>query len=680
MNRRSASLQMVALSRLGVRRRGAIATWCVVYLAATFGLAGCSLLNAPDRRLISTDAGVDAGDGGSDADTGVPDEICDNGIDDDGDGLSDCIDFACAGRAQCCDVGSTVLQETWDPADNLSATWAAIPSASASYPVREFVSGTPQITAFEGPNTSAILTRSCVPLALGLELAITFSPMSEGTCRDHCEASLVLTGAQDLLAGEHLPDDLAVRMDSEGLLTVSQAGRTLATATARTGASQRTRVTLRLGSAFRENEAVVEATVTAHNLDTDTREILLENEAFLAREDLIDNLARCDESEGLFVAIEGHGDRVHVGALEATTLRCANPDQFQVPPDAPLTAERLGVGTWAAGGIGRPALVSSQNGADVQWDLLFDGTNVDRQAERFVSLGLALGHAQTTTWNASPWIQRDGPRIGEDPPACTGEGCGIDEAFREPSAFASLDASDRIAQLYSAFARRLPTTDGTERYGLWAQLVARDPNTVEAPRATAVLMADEGCQSLRTPSIAPAGASFLDAGFLLFYTCERTDDVDEIHVLRLSASLEAMGQPATVVTAGDLPDYAEGGVNSPAVWVDFDSSSQAAVYRLWFLAHSGGGAESSLAMMQAQVDTAGELPRFRPYPGNPVLRAGDDPLGGCPGTCTISGVSVTRRIDSAQVLRLLVALDLNDAGTTSYKFVPLEQFWHSPLR
>lgn len=672
--------QRHAPHRAWPRRHRAFTVTRLLALMGGLCLIGCSLLNAPDRRLLSSDASVDASDGDMDGDTGVPEEICDNGLDDDGNGLSDCVDFACAGRAQCCDVGSVVLQETWDPGDNLSATWAAIPSGSAGYPVRELVSGTPNITTFEGSSYSAILTRVCIPLALGLDLTFTLSPTSVGTCTQDCEAGLVLTGAKDLLEGERLPDDLAVRMDSEGLLTVTQAGRRLATATERTGAGQRTRITLRLGPTFRDGEAVMEATLTAHNLETDAREVLLENQAFLARADLVDNLARCDESEGLFVALEGHGDRVHVGALEATTLRCANPDQFQVPPDAPLTATRLGVGAWAEGGIGRPALVSSQNGADIQWDLLFDATNVDRQSERFISLGFALGHAQSTTWNASPWIQRDGPKLGNDPPACTGESCGEDEAFREPSAFASLDGASRISQLYSAFARRRPTTDGSERYGLWAQLMSRDPNTVDAPRATAVLDEDEGCLSLRTPAITPAGASFLERGFLLFYTCERGDDASEIRVLRLSASLEPMGSSAAVVTAERLGDYAAGGVDSPAVWADFDPASDSGVYRLWFIAHSRGGAQSSVAMMQAQVDTGNVLPSFQPYPGNPVLTAGDEALGGCAGTCTISGISVTRRADSTQTVRLLVAHDENNAGTTTYTFAPLEQFWHSPFR
>ena len=663
--------------------------------------SGCTIFNAPDPGLIgrdggSADGGMDAGDArvdgsdGTDAgDSGtacVPrQEICGNTEDDDCDGLVDCADFDCAGLSACCteDVGDVLFTEDWSAAD-LSLRWSAEP-AGAAFPTKSMASGQWRLTSFD--EGEAIILNDCTPLSLGLNLSVTFVPRATGSCSVDCYAALYLTQSEYLVTGAELLDDLVVRMESGGALVVEHAGAELGRSEMDFEAETPVNVELGVQPGIDE-EGVPQLFATVYATQGGSTQTLVEEKAFIPQEDLISTLPSCDEAPGLFIALAGNGDRVHVGTLEPSRQRCVNPSQFTRPSaeSAILTSGHLGLTDWAGPGIGAPTLTSTDAGGDVRWDVMVDATNVDRELEKISHVGMSLGHARSLDWDdPTDWASFvGGPRAGANPPACTDGSCDANVSVREPSLLARPYGGVMATSFVVAYARENTAAIAAgdrDLFDIHAQFIS--PNVTvafDASDGAAVLASDvPECDSLRDPELIPAGSSPTD-GYWVLFTCESSGP-DTIRAIRLSDPLlEPMGDSVLVLGPGHVEPYGAGGVSGPAVVAEYEDGGPGAVFRMWFLARDRGGANVTLAMAQAQTDDITEemgLPGFEPYSANPILHA--QALEGCSaGECDLTGVAVTRRADATTTLRFLVARHVNDAGGSQYELIPLEQFWRSP--
>ncbi len=659
---------------------------------------GCSILNKPDEDHVieeATDAGLDSstmsdggdsgtdsGDGGTDA--GCTVEICGNDVDDDCDGLEDCSDFDCAGLSQCCReaAGETVLTEEWTAADP-SIRWNITPPGAA-FPMVSVVGSERRLSRFTPDE--AIILRTCTPLALGLDVDIRFVPRASGSCSEDCHAQLYLTLTQYLAPGGGRPlEDLGLRMDDEGVLSLRRAGVELARAPTAFPADTPVDVTLQIRPGLAEDGTpMLFATAYAGGAAP-----VIAETAFKNQDDLETVLSACDEVPGLFLALAGNGDKVQVGRLEARLQECVNPNQFSVPDDedSVLDAESLSIDGWAGGGVGAPSLLSTTYaGSDTRWDVLVDGTNIDR-GTMFGLVGMAIGHATSTDWDTLPWTESSGtPKGGDDPPGCTDGTCDDNRSLREPGAYPVTNAGGELTAVIVAYAHEheeAVSMGSRDVYELRAQMVgaaATSPIVPGAAIATVTPVDDVPCASLRDPALVPDSGSPTH-GWWLFFTCEQTGARDSIGAVRLNSGLGFVSDSYTQVLApGELGEWGQGGVRDPAVVAEYeDAGTGGAVYRLWFLARNRVGSAVTVAMAQAQASETpadGPLPAFEPYPSNPLLGSRDMP-GCATAECYLTGIAVTRRAQERNTLRFLVARHVNGSAPR-YELVPLEQFWRSP--
>ncbi len=717
------------------------------HLIAGFSLllaAGCTILNEPDRSLIQgdvmTDAGSDSGrgshtdtgigDAGSDATIAMPQdccvseggdvepwfdggsdggwqvapdagsdagsdgavtlvpqgEVCDSGTDDDGNGLTDCADFACASFPGCCVSGTPDFDESWQ--SGFEEDWKLVPSTGQASLPRVERNWIVEFLGDGGP--SGLIRRTCTPMALGVEIQARLRPAglpaSDAGVSAHSYAGVVLTAALDTLPGKPLADDLAVVVDQQGYVYVTRAGASLAHSEQSYPADHKLLVTITVTPAA-DASATLLAKVTVQDEDgsVEAEEVLIDGQGFITRSALVRDVEGCREVDGLLVAIEGEGDGVQVGQVTATTKQCINPSQFLDPPQSEadqLSAVKLGYGSWASGYIGAPALIHNPIPGDIaRWDLMVEASNAAPELETWTYVGYALGHAYAVDWNALAWSGLTGTIAGNDPPSCIGEGafCVQGASLREPGIYGVLTGSGILDDLRVVYARAEVHTPDV--YSLYGADLGLTPSALSASEKLAPDHPElDACASLRDPHIVPRGTNIQNDGFWLFFTCESSGGQRSIWVTRLNQSLTVSNQAgfAEVLDGADLGPYAAGGVWGPEVVITRDPDSNQTLFRMWFMARSRMDSAPVIGMAQGQASGTKRPAEFVPYAANPVLTAESEALGGpCDGFCMLKGLAVAP-IGNTSRLRLLVARRLLGQNISESQLIPLDQYWSSP--
>ncbi|MCS6798734.1 MAG: hypothetical protein NZ898_09405 [Myxococcota bacterium] len=681
-------------------------------------VSGCTLLNRVERDLLPPpDGGIDAPvdapfDVLNDLTSDGPPrdremdacararEICDDSmrVDEDCDGLRNCSDFDCAGHAACCMSGTSRIESWEDPG---LTGWQPLPmSAPRSPRVQD------NRLVFLGDSWVSVRRDACTPLASGVEIDVKFHlervvTGCGSTPHRACVASLVLTPALDVVPGRRLLADLAVEVTVDpsmdnSRLQVRRETEVIGSVYSGAGLGHVLAVTVRLSpDVDARGRPVLAAEVLGTNESMAGEGfVLVERTPLLPVDELVRDYTECDRSPGLFVALEGTGDGVRVGQLVERRLDCTNPVQFRRPSgvdDAVLDAERLGfvrrvdgaVEGWASGGIAAPALMHTEpSSGTYRWDVLVDGTDVDRPLEHVADIGFAIGHATSTAWNGA-WMSTPppAPRAGDCHPSCVGPPAGACVSMsncasglrilREPSFALSSSPANfvyAIAQRNVGEPYRIRLLD-TSRSAATSIGGFNDP-----------LSLPEDCENVRDPMIVARGTGSTGSGFayLLFYTCERDGAPSQIRVAGISAMLGATipSDGGIVLDPASLPAYARGGVRAPEVIADYDEMGRGS-FLMWFTARSARG--STVIALARGESEPGQLPRtFTPYPGNPVLRHDEPALGPCHGECEVLGLGVTRRANAPSTVRLLVSRRVSTATGVRYELVPLEQTWPRP--
>ena len=649
---------------------------------ATFGLvAGCSLLNAPDRNLTPPDGGVDGG--------GI-ELFCADGLDDDDDSATDCADADCSEEPVCCERRRTTLSYDWTSA-NLGSAWSFAPSLWS--PLRTSLDGATFVGGFLPADTPrALVSQDCVSLGLGGWVTTTLHSTDAGSCSSNeaCAdyAGVVLTAVTGSTAGNRLQDELAVTLHAGGLVQVTQAGAEVARATSAVAQTVEVEIELR-PMLDASNQAVVVASVTVDS------ESILDGFSVARTENLI-SAGDCAEIPGLYVAAEGQGDLVYVGPIETAKQDCANPSQFD-EQSATLRAGNLEFNpSWASAYLGAPTLASSRNTlSDVQWDLIVEGSNWSPELEPTTHVGYALGHARVATdeggnWRLTGWESSDTPKVGDDPPACSGDTCADNRSLREPHLLAELNEDGELRDLTLTFARELVSVP-TERdlFGIQIVRPVGSPGTSLTLPSTPTLSPDEvpECISLRDPALIPVDRDAIGGYWLLFTCIESAMPPRQIHAVRVSRALEIVqegGGPMrrVVLDADELGPFAAAGIRAPEPVVLFAEDGMR--LRVWFLAQSTPG-DWAVALAEARTHDSAlleiDLPEPLPFPVNPILSNESTlVLSGCVADqCNITGIAVTPRADDPSRLRFLLARRLNESdGDETFQLIPLEQTWRTP--
>lgn len=647
------------------------------------GLAGCSLLNAPNRNLTPPDGGVDGGVRGIEL-------FCTDGLDDDNDMAFDCDDTDCAEEPACCERRRTTLSEDWTAA-NLSEGWSFTPTAWS--PVRQSLGGATFVGGFlPSDSPHGLVSLDCVSLALGGWVNTTLHSTDPAGCSSNeaCSeyAGIVLTAVTAAAEESRLQDEVAVTLHAGGLVLVTQAGAEVARAAASVERDVDIEIELR-PTLDESNRPIL---VAAVNVDGD---VVLEGFTV----SLIENLVAtgdCTEIPGLHVAAEGQGDRVYVGPLATAKQDCANPSQFD-EQSATSRAENLEFSpSWVEAYVGAPTLASSRNSvSDVQWDLIVEGSNWSPELEPTTHVGYALGHARVATdeggnWRLTDWESSETPKVGDDPPACAGPACEDNRSMREPYLLAELNEERELRDLTLAFAREL-VADPSERDLFGIQIVrpvGGPSSSIALPDTPTVSPADiPECISLRDPALIPVDPEALGGYWLLFTCVEGPEPPRQIHAVRISRALEIIregGGPMRrlVLDADELGLFAAAGIRAPEPVISFTEDGLR--LRIWFLAQGVPG-DWAVALAEARSHDVEllelELPEPLPFVVNPILDNDSTlVLSGCVADqCTISGMAVTPRGDDPSRLRFLLARRLKDTGgDETYQLIPLEQTWRTP--
>jgi len=655
----------------------------------------------------ATPDGMDDGGSQDGGDASLPDAASDGQVDgqveelledclDDGNededlnGLANCADFACAALERCCDQGTVDFDEEWG--DQVGDSWTAIPTTGGLALPR--ISEGQVIEFGDDGAPRALMRTSCTPLALGVKIEARLQTASqggalcEGETEVDCFAGIVLTAALDALPGRQLTDDLAVHLNQEGCLTVTSAGAVLQE-TDPFGAGHTLLVVIDITPTADASRSLI-ANISVEDLTAlDSATPIIQDYTFVSQSDLITDVAGCSQIPGLMLAVQGIGDRVAVGRVTATTKRCINPSLFHpvISSDelSTMTVTRLGLGPWANGHIGAPALFHSPAPTGERWDLMAEATNAACELETWTHVGFALAHAYTSHWDADPWSGTSGSALGSDPPSCIGQdpSCQQGTSLREPT-FWGLIGDDQLLEIRFAYARQQGTIQsGTPvRYAIYGgSSVPSEPmqerrNPILTPDDLAAF--DFECDSLRDPNLVARGPDPVNDGFWLFFTCERDGQAKRILAARMYYSLSLHDEVHPVMSPDQLGDYGAGGVWGPEVVLSRNPETDSALFRLWFMARSGQGSKTVVAMVQGQA-TGKDFPeRFVPYEANPVLTEEAQVLGPCQGICTLKGLAVAARHDDPSRLRLLLARRLLGQDMSTSELIPLDQFWKSP--
>ena len=640
---------------------------------------GCVWLNAPDDDLL-------------DLPPSAMERFCDDGEDNEGDGLSDCADFDCIGSTVCCDEPpSTPVDQGW-AGSNPFSSWTALPSTNPQLPTVGDDGDRTVITAFASVDTpSAIAFDPCIPMTLGIDLEIELKALGTPACEPDkpCPpyAAVVLTLEPDMEEGQQLRDELAILLYGGGLLRLT---RNTTEEIARTPFPAREWVTahVTIVPLVGEGEPVLRARITA---EAAGEQVVVSDDLRLTGLDRLINTGDCSQVPGLNLAIEGQGSAVLVGQVRASRQTCVNPSQFQ-PLDATLMSENLGFDgsaePWTVGSFGAPTLASSRIGGRLQWDLLVEAS--DLPPETPVRVGHAIGHARTTTaggqgpaqWGA--WESSIDPKAGDLPPSCIGDGCPMLTSVREPHVLARSSS-----ELILSFAQELPDAPpGPLRFGLQVIASAGPPDAVVTlPNGLRLIPGDlpssAGCVSLRDPSLIPVNSDASEGYWLLFTCVPESGTVTEVQAVKLDEDLALEEGADGLVHRVVLDASAFGAVEIRSPEPVVVHSDRGATIRLWSILASSTGARSvGLAVGFAiDEDLVQSFPPLVPFPINPVIESDSPSLGPCleGEECTLQSLAVTPRADDPSRLRFLLARRVKQTdGGRRYELVPVDQVWKIP--
>jgi hypothetical protein len=501
-------------------------------------------------------------------------------------------------------------------------------------------------------------------------------------------AGVVLTAATDSVPGSTLQDELAVTLYGGGLVSVTQAGVEVASATV--GIDQDIGVEIELRPTVDDrNQAIVQARITVGE------DVLLEDFTVTPIERLV-STGSCAEIPGLHVAAQGRGAGVYVGPLQTARQDCANPSQFD-EQSAILSAANLGFQpSWVGAYLGSPALASSRNAVgDVQWDLIAEGSNDPPELEPTTHIGYALGHARVATdeggdWPLGSWQSSVTPKVGDDPPSCLDGTCEDNRSVREPHLLAELNDQQQLRDLVLAFAREVvPSTGERDRFGIQiVRPVGAPSSPLGLPSLPTLAPSDvPECISLRDPALIPVDPEAQQGYWVLFTCVTGSGAPTEIDAVRITRALEVVredGMPMrrAVLVADELGPFASAGIRSPEPLISFEEDGLR--LRIWFLAQRTPG-DWAVALAEARTHDSSmlafELPEPIPFPVNPVLsNASTLVRSGClDEECSITGIAVAARADQPSRLRFLLARRLNlPGGGRTDQLVPLEQTWSKP--
>ncbi len=675
-----------------------------ILFALTITLAGCSIINKPNRDAIAGDASMDApvdGDAGTDADADADadtdagdacasqNEVCDDFIDNDCNGFVDCADPYCASRMLCCQ-GGLPDAPPWT-GDELGTYWNGLPAGSETL-TPNYDDTLNRLTGFD--DVQGIITKQCVPLATGYRLQTNFRMEStECTGAPECYVSLVFTPAPTVRAGLRLPDDLAVTAHSDGRLTVTNGGRVLGE---------------EMLAMVGRTTFIVDITVGS---DGDTPSLLAtvrlqSQEPFVDAEPIapLDSLltdGECVNVGGLNLAIEGSGQQFSVAPLSRGPVECINASSF-LEPDATsrdvLAAEpgNLHWGSWATGGIGSPGIAYRPP----KWYVVGDATDHDRALDgASAEVGFALGFANATEsgWN-SDWTDASTttPKTGSCFPSCLGmppvgcsDACDLDNSVRDPS-FEQLSVELGGGALATV---AYSTREAVDSYSI----VVEDRFTIntggDVLRTGSILTPDDAeldddCLSLRDPMLVRRDRNDTMAGYWLFFSCYDGIDTADIHAIQLDKDFFVVADTHQTVVRRTTEDWAASSVWSPEVIVEHEPEILADMsmgqgrdlYRLWFMARNRDNDVVSIGLVQAQLDPdqpEGTLPEFVPFGANPILSEGDAALRCDSSECRLRGFSVVRE-GLTPTLRFLIAREDEGNPVATWHYVPFEQSWKSP--
>lgn len=649
-------------------------------------LAGCTWLNAPsdptefqptDGGMRDGDASDDGGEDGGDAgvDGSVP-EDCESPGDEDGDGFSDCSDFDCIGSPACCDesMGERLLHEQWQPpSPRIQDTWFSLPQSTSVYPS----TSAGRLTSFNGgADPSGIRTRNCIPMVLGTRITTSFQV--DSSCPEPCNqfASLVLTAATDTAPGQRILDELAISVDPVNVLTITRNREPLIAPRMVEGAN--TGVVLQITPGVTEaGDRVMFATLQVNG--TVVPEI--DDYLLMPQRHLVSGVPGCENDAGLYLAVEGVGSGVDVLPIEAQTMQCTNPTELRRTTIAPIDATTLQM-TWATGGVASPALAHGVSSGFATWNLVVDGTNVERSQERFSNVGFALGYQTTTAWSVwtaptSPMV----PYLGPNPPHCADGTCTPGRAVRDPALLLITNMDGDVVNARAVVAQSIDRIDmvGRSRYALHRvdSFLGPARSILPTPMLSpdSYMVGDGGphCTSLRDPTLVHATSTSTD-GYWMLFTCERAG-APEIHAVGvLDSGAVVEGTETIVLTRDDVPAFGPLGVRAPEA-IAVDRSGERLV-RVWFRAL---GAESSIGLAQAVLAGPPTLRQPFPdlvlYPSNPVIRRDDLECS----DCDVTGLAVAQEVDMSGIptprIRILVARVLQPDGDAVYQLVPFDQYW-----
>lgn len=679
---------------------------------------GCSVWNAPDRGRLDAGLGADApdldaatdgdldgaADGGLDAPDGGPprtERRCADDLDDDMDGFIDCADLDCATdvMACCSSGGSAVVNDAWTSA--ALTGWSRLPTGldgpnaptGAGQPLSRFTSTRSNFARAIIHDPVGAAT-GCIAIDPGVVITTSLRLMDDSieSCpEDECDerAGILLTAVQPATAvasysnGDVLPDELGVRLrrlgSAMGRVEVTVAGSIVSTLAVTNDVVS---VEIQLVPGVDEDGTPVSVTtVTLTPSGTPTPVLALDRAPALARSTLLGAASGCAGGRGLYLAVEGVGNRVGVGTLRVVPQVCPNPNYFRSAGD-PLEASDLGASAgWTAGGVGAPSLFySDDDGAAAvvdRWDVFFDASDRNRANETFATVRFAAGG---TIFIGDELLAGGGlPRASGAPlvdaafPTCGGT---CTESNRDPDFWFRQNAERELdsSSGWLVWSRRTAA-------GVWQIMIdsleTSAGGTIGGPEVLLTTAASGGaaavteCTALRSPALVARP----DGGLWVFFVCEHGGMPGDVRVAELSATtgaLEAV-RPAPVLTPAMAP-YARLGIQDvdAEVWTsNLGTENAEVIVRLWFVARAGGLPVVGLAEGVSRGLDA-DLPMLGMFAGNPVLRSDDERLPACTGLCRITSIAAGRGGIERDV-RFLVALSDEATGSTRHLLVPLEQ-------